>query len=71
MDWTRARGSLKAAQLCLEHQLYDSAVSRAYFAAFQAAICALESQGIVRKERPHKGGGSESSLYFGNKSLLV
>jgi len=55
MDWTRAQGSLKAAQLCLEQQLLDSAVSRAYFAAFQAAICALESQGITHKEWTHKG----------------
>ena len=46
MDWTRAQGSLKAAQLCLEQQLSDSAVNRAYFAAFQGAICALESQGV-------------------------
>jgi len=46
MDWTRAQGALKAAQLCLEQQLSDSAANRAYFAAFQSAICALETQGI-------------------------
>lgn len=59
MDWTRAQGSLKAAQLCLEQQLSDSAVSRAYFAAFQAAICALESQGVKHKEWTHKGVHSD------------
>ena len=59
MDWTRAQGALKAAQLCLEQQLSDSAANRAYFAAFQAAICALETQGIKRDEWTHKGVHSD------------
>lgn len=55
MEWARAQGALKAAQLCLEQRLSDSAANRAYFAAFQAAICALEAQGIKRDEWTHKG----------------
>lgn len=71
MDWTRAQGSLKAAQLCLEQQLCDSAVSRAYFAAFQAAICALESQGIVHKEWTHKGVHNDFVHRFVRRRKIV
>lgn len=71
MDWTRAQGSLKAAQLCLEQQLSDSAVSRAYFAAFQAAICALESQGVKYKEWTHKGVHSEFVHRFVSRRKIV
>ena len=71
MDWTRAQGSLKAAQLCLEQQLSDSAVSRAYFAAFQAAICALESQGVKHKEWTHKGVHSEFVPRFVSRRKIV
>ena len=55
MDLNRAQSSLEAARLCLEHQFYDSAASRAYFAMFQAAICALETGGIKHSEWTHKG----------------
>jgi uncharacterized protein (UPF0332 family) len=55
MDLARARTSLQAAQLCLEHRLFDSAVNRAYFTMFQAAIAALEEQGNKRREWTHKG----------------
>ena len=71
MDWTRAQGSLKAAQLCLEQQLSDSAVSRAYFAAFQAAICALESQGVKHKEWTHKGVHSDFVHRFVSRRKIV
>ena len=55
MDAARAEASLKAAKLCLGQGLVDSAVSRAYFAMFEAAICALERRGIKRSEWTHKG----------------
>ena len=55
MDLERAQASLRAARLCLEQQLFDSAVNWAYFAIFQAAICALEIKGISRREWAHKG----------------
>lgn len=71
MDWTRAQGSLKAAQLCLEQQLSDSAVSRAYFAAFQAAICALETQGITRDEWTHKGVHSDFVHRFVSRRKIL
>jgi uncharacterized protein (UPF0332 family) len=71
MDWTRAQGSLKAAQVCLEQQLSDSAVGRAYFAAFQAAICALESQGVKHKEWTHKGVHSEFVHRFVSRRKIV
>ncbi len=59
MDFARAQASLRAAELCLEQGLFDGVANRAYFAAFQAAICALESQGINRKEWSHKGVHSD------------
>ena len=71
MDWTRAQGSLNAAQLCVAQQLSDSAVSRAYFAAFQAAICALESQGVKHKEWTHKGVHSEFVHRFVSRRKIV
>jgi uncharacterized protein (UPF0332 family) len=71
MDWTRAQGSLKAAQLCLEPQLSDSAANRAYFAAFQAAICALESQGVKHKEWTHKGVHSDFVHRFVSRRKIV
>jgi len=71
MEWTRTQGSLKAAQLCLEQQLSDSAVSRAYFAAFQAAICALETQGIKRDEWTHKGMHSDFVHRFVSRWKIV
>ena len=44
----KARTFLQDAQLCLEHARYDSAVSRAYYAMFRAAIALLEHHGDVR-----------------------
>ncbi|OGQ80271.1 MAG: hypothetical protein A3F90_10520 [Deltaproteobacteria bacterium RIFCSPLOWO2_12_FULL_60_19] len=64
VDLKRAQSSLKAAQRCLEEQLFDSAVSRAYFAMFQAAICALETRGIKRSEWTHKGVHSDFVQHF-------
>jgi uncharacterized protein (UPF0332 family) len=54
MELKRALESLKAAELCLREGLVNSAASRAYYAMFQAAQCALETQGIMRSEWSHK-----------------
>jgi uncharacterized protein (UPF0332 family) len=48
MSLEKAEECLKAAQRCLEERWYNSAVSRAYYAMFQAARAALASTGIVR-----------------------
>jgi uncharacterized protein (UPF0332 family) len=46
--------SLKASALCLRKILLNSALSRAYYAMFQAAQVALEAAGLVRLEWSHK-----------------
>jgi len=51
----KACEALAAARLCFEHELYDSAVSRAYYAMFWAAIAALESVGRRQDEWSHGG----------------
>jgi uncharacterized protein (UPF0332 family) len=48
MSPEKAEECLKATQRCLEERWYKSAVSRAYYAMFQAARAALASTGIVR-----------------------
>jgi uncharacterized protein (UPF0332 family) len=54
MELARAESSLRAAKVCLEQRCLDSAASRAYFAMFQAAVCALEAYGVRRTEWSHK-----------------
>jgi len=71
MDLERVRASFHAARLCLEQQLCDSAVNRAYYDAFQAAICAIESQGIRRKEWTHKGVHSDFVHLFVRQRKIV
>jgi uncharacterized protein (UPF0332 family) len=44
----KARAFLQDAQLCVDHGRYDSAVSRAYYAMFRAAIALLAHDGDVR-----------------------
>ena len=60
----RAQSSLQAARLCLNERLFDSAASRAYFAMFMMAICALENRGIKRSEWTHKGVHSDFVFNF-------
>ena len=55
MDIERARESLKAAELCVEAGLVNSATSRAYYAMFQAAQVALGSVGATRLSWSHPG----------------
>ena len=49
----RAQESLRAAELCLEERLVNSAASRAYYAMFQAAHVALEAAGVGRAQWSH------------------
>jgi uncharacterized protein (UPF0332 family) len=49
----------------------DSAVNRAYFALFQAAICALEQRGMRRREWTHKGVHSDFVQLFVRRRKLV
>ena len=49
----RAQESLRAAELCLEARLVNSAASRAYYAMFQAAHVALEAAGVARARWSH------------------
>ncbi len=52
----RARESLKAAELCLQEGLVNSAASRAYYTMFQAAQVALEAvDAAQRSEWSHYG----------------
>jgi uncharacterized protein (UPF0332 family) len=53
MDIARAQESLQVAELCLHTGLVNSAVSRAYYAMFQAAQVALEQEGIRRPAWSH------------------
>jgi uncharacterized protein (UPF0332 family) len=46
MQIEKAQESLHAAELCFADRLYNSTANRAYYAMFQAAIVALESNGI-------------------------
>ena len=55
MDLERAQESLKAAQLCLQEGLVNSAASRAYYAMFQAAQVAMKIAGSPREEWSHAG----------------
>ena len=55
MSLEKAEEFLQAAQRCLEEGWYNSAVSRAYYAMFQAARTALTSAGIDRPRWSHGG----------------
>jgi uncharacterized protein (UPF0332 family) len=53
MELAKVEESLKAAELCYKAGLYNSSVSRAYYAMFQAAQVALEKAGFKRSEWSH------------------
>jgi uncharacterized protein (UPF0332 family) len=71
MEPERVQASLQAAELCLAEGLWDSAVSCAYYALFQAAICALERRGLRRREWTHKGVHSDFVQRFVRRRKLV
>ncbi|NUO78996.1 HEPN domain-containing protein [candidate division KSB1 bacterium] len=50
----KAADNLSVARYCFEHGSYDASVTRAYYAAFQAAVAALAHAGIVTEKREHK-----------------
>jgi uncharacterized protein len=50
---TKAKENFRATEVLIEHQLYNAAVNRAYYAAFHAAIAALADQGITTGQRSH------------------
>jgi len=55
MELARAIESLKAAELCPQEGLVNSAASRAYYAMFQAAQLALEAAGLLHPDiRAHR-----------------
>ena len=49
----KAKNNLNAAQLCFDNGLYDACANRAYYAALQAAVAALEDKGIKRDRIDH------------------
>ncbi len=53
MEIARAQESIRAAELCLQTGLVSSAVSRAYYAMFQAVQVALEQEGLRRATWSH------------------
>ncbi len=55
MNLERAQESVKAAELCAEAGLVNSAASRAYYAMFQAAQVALVDAGVTRVGWSHPG----------------
>jgi uncharacterized protein (UPF0332 family) len=55
MDIAKVEETLKAAELCYAQGLYNSSVSRAYYAMFQAAQVALEAAGFTRPEWSYAG----------------
>jgi uncharacterized protein (UPF0332 family) len=55
MEIAKAEESLRAAELCYAHGLYNSSANRAYYAMFQAAQIALETSGFMRPEWSHAG----------------
>lgn len=49
----KARTFLQDAQLCANHERYDSASSRVYYAMFRAAIALMEQYGYLRPSWNH------------------
>ena len=60
MDIAKANESLEAAERCYSEGMYNSSVSRAYYAMYQAAQTALEAAGFIRAEWIH--GGLQASF---------
>ena len=50
----KAKANLVAAQHSFDHGLYEASSNRAYGAAFQAAIAALQAHGIRSDKNEHK-----------------
>ncbi len=65
MEMARAENSLQAARSCLARRCLDSAASRASFAMFQAAVCALEAHGV------HPPEWSQRALHAAFADVLI
>jgi uncharacterized protein len=46
---TKSQENLRAAKLLLDDESYNASANRAYYAAFQAAVAALASEGIEKR----------------------
>lgn len=49
----KAKDNLNVAQLCFDNGYYDACANRAYYAALQAAVAALEDKGIKKDRIEH------------------
>ncbi len=58
----KAKSILSAAVLCLQADYYDSAISRAYYAMFWAAIAALELTGVAKTGESWSHSGLASTF---------
>ncbi len=45
----KAKNNLNAAQLYFDNGFYDACANRAYYAALQAAVAALEDKGLKKE----------------------
>jgi uncharacterized protein (UPF0332 family) len=50
----KAKENLEAAQICFNSGFYNACANRAYYAAFQGSIAALDDIGIKSKNNDHK-----------------
>lgn len=50
----KALANLTAAQHCFDRNLYEASANRAYCAAFQAAVAALQANGIRSDKNENK-----------------
>ncbi len=64
----RGEKALRAAQLLLDNELYEDAISRAYYATLHLAKAALLSRGV--RTTSHKGVLSMFGLHLVEKKLL-
>jgi len=52
--FSKAEESLRSAEILFMNGLYDDCVSRAYYAAFRAAVVTLAEYGIKSEDNDHK-----------------
>lgn len=57
----KAEDNLNVARLCFDNGYYDACANRSYYAALQAAVAALEDNGIRRDKIEHKWVHAEFS----------
>lgn len=67
---TKAKRNLQAAQLLFDHQMYDESASRAYYAAFQAALAKLSDAKIPVDRMSHKAVQANFNAVFIHKQKI-